>query len=215
MPPSATGRWVALRPVLPPDYITLYQWAADLRYLFLWSSDRRVLSYQEFVARIERALATTQTYLITERDAELPIGFAQAYDMNLAEGWSSILFYIVPEYRKGPHPAEAGLIMFDLLFKYFPLRKLYADIFEYNTDSYDILVSHGGFREEARLPNHIWYEYRYWALIKLALYREDYYEWRERTNHILQVQHDFNSLMDRGLGGDRAVPGANEQRVSG
>jgi hypothetical protein len=85
----------------------------------------------------------------------------------------------------------------DLLFKYFPIRKIYADVFEYNEESYDLLVSHGGFREEARLPNHIWYESRYWALIKLALYREDYYEWRERTNRILQVQHDYNSLMTK------------------
>jgi RimJ/RimL family protein N-acetyltransferase len=194
---SAVGRWVSLRPILPQDYNVLYSWAADLRSLYLWSSNRRVPPYQEFVARLESTLRDTQSYLILERAADRPIGFCQAYDMNLIEGWTSFLFFIIEDYRKGPHAAEAGLIAFDLLFKYFPLRKIYADVFEYNEDSYNILVSHGGFREEARLPNHIWYESRYWALIKLALYRDDYYEWRERTNRILQVQHDYNSLMAR------------------
>lgn len=154
LPQSAVGRWVHLRPILPPDYPVLYTWAADLRELYLWSPDRRVLPYAEFVARVESTLRETQSYLITLPDGQ-PIGFLQAYDMNLVEGWCSALFYVTREYRRGPHPAEAGLILVDVLFKYFPLRKIYGDVFEYNEDSYKILVN-GGFREEARLPNHIW-----------------------------------------------------------
>ncbi|MGB2694316.1 MAG: GNAT family protein [Dehalococcoidia bacterium] len=192
---SAVGRWVILRPVLPPDYPVLYSWAADLRSLYLWSFDRRVPSYQDFVARVENSLRETQSYLIAEKSVGTPIGFCQGYDMNLAEGWASFLLYVVEGYRKRPHPAEAGIILLDILFKYFPLRKVYADVFEYNEDSFDILVNNGGFREEARLPNHIWYEDRYWAVIKLALYREDYYLARERFARIAQIQHDFNSLM--------------------
>jgi hypothetical protein len=107
----------------------------------------------------------------------------------------------------GPHPAEAGLIFFDLLFKYFPLRKVYADVFEYNVDSYNILTKHGGFREEARLPQHIWYEDRYWAVIKLALYREDYYEGRERMHRIIGIQHDLNSVSNRFPDSPRTIPG--------
>ncbi len=192
---SAVGRWVVLRPVLPPDYIVLYRWASDLRSLYLWSLDRRVPPYQDFVARLEKTLRETQSYLIADQATGAPIGFCQAYDMNLSEGWASFILYVDERYRKRPHPAEAGLILLDLLFKYFPLRKVYADVFEYNEDSYNILVNHGGFREEARLPNHIWYEDRYWAVIKLAVYREDYYEGRERFQRIGQIQHVFNSLM--------------------
>ncbi len=202
-PVSAVGRWVILRPVLPPDYPVLYTWAADLRQLYLWSYDRRVPPYQEFVARLERTLHETQSYVIAERHSEAPIGFCQAYDMNLAEGWASFLLHVAPEFRRRPHPAEAGLILLDLLFKYFPLRKVYADVFEYNVESYDILVNHG-FREEARLPNHLWYEDRYWSVIKLALYREDYYEGRQRMDHILQAQHEVNSLIGRQDDGLRA-----------
>lgn len=175
----------------------LYSWAADLRDLYLWSHDRRVPACHEFVARLEKNLQQTQSYIIGERRTERPIGFCQAYDMNLAEGWCSFLLYVVERYRARPHPAEAGLILLDILFKYFPVRKVYADVFEYNHHSYDILVNHGGFREEARLPNHIWYEDRYWAVIKLALYREDYYEGRKRMDRIVQPQHDANSLMAR------------------
>jgi RimJ/RimL family protein N-acetyltransferase len=191
------GRWVSLRPVLPPDYPVLYGWSSDLRDLYLWLTDRRVPSYQDFVARIERALRETQSYMILERATERPIGFCQAYDMNLIEGWASFLLYVTREFRKEPQPAEAGLILLDLLFKYFPLREVYADVFEYNTDSHSLLTKHG-FREEARLPEHIWYESRCWAIIKLALYREDYYEGRERIGTILDVQHEANSLPFRG-----------------
>jgi RimJ/RimL family protein N-acetyltransferase len=190
---SAVGRWVTLRPVLPPDYPVLYTWASDLRSLYLWSLDRRVPSYQEFVARIERSLSETQSYLVSERATEAPIGFCQAYDMNLSEGWGSFLLFMSEDYRKRPHAAEAALILLDLMFKYFPLRKIYADSFEYNRDSYDILIN-SGFREEARLPNHIWYEDRYWAIIKLALYREDFNVERERVARLLQLQDEFNSV---------------------
>jgi RimJ/RimL family protein N-acetyltransferase len=155
---------------------------------------------------VESTLRETQSYLITLPDGQ-PIGFLQAYDMNLVEGWCSALFYVTREYRRGPHPAEAGLILVDVLFKYFPLRKIYGDVFEYNEDSYKILVN-GGFREEARLPNHIWYESRYWSVIKLALYREDYYEGRERMDRILQVQHDYNSLISQQGEPARDIPGA-------
>ncbi len=127
--------------------------------------------------------------------------------MNLVEGWCSALFYVTRQYRKGPYPAEAGIMLVDLLFKYFPLRKIYGDVFEYNEDSYNILLN-GGFREEARLPNHIWYESRYWSVIKLALYREDYYEGRERMDRILQVQHDYNSLIAQQGEAARDIPGA-------
>ena len=204
---SAVGRWVILRPVLPPDYPVLYTWAADLRELYLWSHDRRVAPYQEFAARVEASLRESQSYLITLATGT-PIGFCQAYDLNLVEGWCSFLVYVVRPYRKMPHPAEATIILLDLLFKYFPLRKIYADVFEYNTDSYNILTNHGCFREEARLPNHIWYESRYWSVLKLAVYREDYYEARERMDRILQVQHDYNSLIARQGEAAREMPGA-------
>ena len=83
---SAVGRWVILRPVLPPDYPVLYSWSADLRHMYLWSHDRRVPAYQEFVSRIESSIQQTQSYTILERAAEVPIGFCQAYDINLSEG---------------------------------------------------------------------------------------------------------------------------------
>jgi RimJ/RimL family protein N-acetyltransferase len=194
---SVVGRWVVLRPVLASDYETLYGWASDLADLYLWSHDRRVLVYQDFVARLEANLRQSQSYLVVERTRDLPIGFCQAYDLNSTEGWVSFLTYVVPEFRRRPHPAEAALILLDILFKYFPIRKVYADVFEYNTDSYDILTSHGMFREEARLPNHIWYEDRFWAVIKLALYREQYRQGREAGfAKVLQLQHARNSLLD-------------------
>lgn len=189
-----------LRPILPRDSPTLFAWASDLRDLYLWSHDRRVPSYQEFLDRLQISVRQTQSYIVEDRATQGAIGFCQAYDLNLVEGWCSVLQYIASPYRAGPHAAEAGLIFFDLLFKYFPLRKIYADVFEYNEHSYNILTRHGGFREEARLPNHIWYEYKYWAMIKLALYREDYYQGRERMHRVLAIQHEVNSVMQRASG---------------
>ncbi len=46
-------------------------------------------------------------------------------------------------------------------------------------------------------------------MIKLALYREDYYEARERFDRIAQVQHDYNSLIARRGEPAREVPGAS------
>lgn len=192
---SAEGRWVALRPVLRSDYMTLYSWATDLRTLYLWSSDRRIPPFEEFVLRMDRVLHETQMLLMLERQHRAPIGFCQAYDINLSEGWASLLVFADDAHRSHPHPAEGGLIFVDFLFKHFALRKLYADVFEYNEESLKILLK-GGFREEARLPNHIWYEGKYWSQLKLALYREEYMSVvRRRWDMILQIQHDFNSLL--------------------
>lgn len=145
---------------------------------------------------MDRALHESQMFLIVQKTEHQPIGFCQAYDVNLAEGWCSLLLYVVTEFRRHPHPAEAGLIFLDFLFKHFPLRKVYADVFEYNRESLTLLKK-GGFREEARLPNHVWYEDRYWSLIKLALYREVYVtDVKPRLQFILTLQDEFNSLVD-------------------
>lgn len=195
---SLEGRWIALRPLLRSDYMLLYNWAADLRSLHLWCTDRRIPPFEEFCARVDRMLHESQSFLVLDRRSGNAVGFGQAYDINLAEGWGTILVYAVAEYRCQPHPAEAGLLLVDSLFKNFPLRKLYADVFEYNRRSIDILEK-GGFRVEARLPEHLWYEGRYWSLIKLALYRDQYFqEVRRRWDFLLRVQHEFNSVIEAG-----------------
>lgn len=71
----------------------------------------------------------------------------------------------------------------DYLFTCFPYRKVYAETYEFNSDSRRALEN-GGFVQEGHFRQHVWYDGRYWDLYKYALYREWWPATRERGRRL-------------------------------
>lgn len=191
-PSAMVGRWVALRPHTPADFDRYYEWRTDLTEYGMWKP-RVPVTREGYLAELERITASSLLLTVTNRGDGAPIGMVQTYDLSLEDGWVFFLAYVTPQYQGRGHGAEASLLIADYLFSYFPIRKLYADVFEYNQRSLKALLN-AGFVEEGRRRAHRYFHNQYWSLIHLALYREDWDSLRSRRlTHFLPRPGDASS----------------------
>ena len=199
VPVTMQGRSVLLRPVIEADYPTIYSWRVDAGFVALWhTASRRIPTYREWLPELERWLSDGITLLVAGRKAGEVLGFWRAYNVNLADGWAWLQTYIVPHRRLAPFEVgEAAALFANYLFGMFPLRKVYAEVHEYNRTALG-LTERLGFTEHGRLPEHVWYDDRYWALVLSSLSRERWLEHKERFAFLLAVEEEAEELIGAG-----------------
>lgn len=156
---------------------------------------RRVPTWEEFCSEIDQLARQSVFFLATLSADGTPIGFTQAYNLNVQDGWCFTAAYIVEPYRRSPHAAEAYIALLEYLFCSFPSRKVYADVFEFNIRPLKPLMA-GGFVEEGRFREHTWHDDRYWDVIRLAMYREKWNEVRDRARLLLGVQQETEQILE-------------------
>ncbi|MBI2724000.1 MAG: GNAT family N-acetyltransferase [Chloroflexi bacterium] len=177
--PVASGRWVGLRPFSEPDYASFYKWRNDLSEYGIWKG-RRIVTAAEFAQELRAIIEGSLLLTVLNQRTLEPIGFAQVYDHSHEDGWAFFTIYLAEGYRSKGHGAEAGLILLDYLFSYYPLRKIYGDALEFNQPSLDTMIS-AGFEIEGRRKEHAFLHGRYWDLIHLTLTRENWTKLRQRN----------------------------------
>jgi RimJ/RimL family protein N-acetyltransferase len=159
---------------------------------------------------MEQIARQSAFFLVTLKDSGVPLGFVQAYNLNAQEGWCFTSAFIVSDYRRGPHAAEAYIALLEYLFRSFPFRKVYADVFAFNMDAYQPLMA-GGFVEEGCFKQHTWHDDRYWDVHRLAMYRERWYEVRDRARRLLGIQEEAAELLaERDGHHDAVVPATSD-----
>ena len=178
VPPAIGGRWVYLRPYHDSDFPYFYSWRMDVREHGIWNS-KVAGTKEEYAEEIARMCARSIVLSVIDRTSAEPIGLAQAYDFSLEHGWTSCLGYIEPGYRVRAHGAEAAMLFAEYLFNSYPIRKLYADVLEFNETVLRTLQS-VGFVVEGRRTEHGLFQGKYWDLYHLALTRSRWNEVRER-----------------------------------
>lgn len=191
-PASLAGRWIILRPISRSDYQTFFGWRTDLLQMHIWGSSRRLPSWEEFCEEVEQMLRQSTIMLVLNKSSGLPIGFVQAYNTSPADGWCFTSAYIAEDHRQRPHAAEAYIALLEYLFRAFPLRKVYADVSDFNIAPLKPLMA-GGFVEEGRFEEHTWHDDRYWDVIRLAL---RWLEVRDRARLLLGVAEETAELME-------------------
>jgi RimJ/RimL family protein N-acetyltransferase len=115
------------------------------------------------------------------------VGTVFSFDISLVNGYVSLGAYIATAHRGRKHGPEGGALFLDYLFAYYPMRKIYTDIFSYNAHSLHVATRYG-FEVEATFKRHRWYRDRYWDVYRVALYRET---WD-------RVRNELAPLMDPG-----------------
>jgi len=99
-----------------------------------------------------------------------PIGFLEGV-FRERDKVGEFLVYIDRRWRRR-RSALAGMAMFPkYLFDSFPIRKIYCHAYDYNQESIRLMRS-GGFVEEGRFREFVWWRDRYWDMHVLALSRE-------------------------------------------
>lgn len=171
-PPVLKGKRIVLRPITPEDYPTLYRWEMDVETLYLWRPQAAVLRYEDFVQSMRTGGNGVHVQmLVTERETSQPIGTVYSFDVSLVNGYASFCIYLDPSHTGRGLGVEAGYLFVNYLMTYYPLRKLYTDIYSYNKHSLHV-ADKIGFVVEGTLRAHRWFDGQYWDLYKLALYRD-------------------------------------------
>lgn len=169
--PTVRGKYVRVRPPRPEDFGAIYGWATSEEGGYRWRY-RGSTPQPDDVVRLmwRQALVVFVVESLEKRDQ---VGVVSAYDPDFVGGTCYFQALYAPEYQGSGWPLEGLALLVEYVFRCWPLRKMYADIPEFNTDLLESAFL-STVREEGRLRKHGYYNGRYWDQITLALYREDW-----------------------------------------
>lgn len=173
---SIVGRHLLLRPFLNEDLSIVFGWRSKVSDLFLWYQRPEILSFDEFCADFAgfRRNIIHVLMMITLGPNQNAIGMVYSYKADYINGHAFLCTYLDENYRQSLYGGEATLLFLEYLFGYFSFRKVYAEIYDYNSVSLSNSIK-GGFVEEGRYKSHKWYKNAYRDMIILALYREAFF----------------------------------------
>lgn len=175
-PPTLSGKGISLAPLKEEHLPLLHEWESNPSSLYLWTIRKDILSESEWKEMFySRLRSYFHVFLVILNSHDKPIGFIYSYDVNLVDGFVFVTTFLEPSSRKSGMGAKAGLLFCDYLFSYYPLGKVYCDVFEYNQDSL-LALKTAGFLVEGTFKRHRFFRGRYYALYRLALYREEFYD---------------------------------------
>ena len=133
-------------------------------------------SPERFPVLFERRISNNYSdfFVITNSNDDF-IGFLISYDYSPNDMHLKIMEYIEPAFRNGIYTTYSLVSFLHTLFTHYNLRKVYTEVYEYNTDS---LRSHCsfGFSEEAKLKEYRYYNQKYWNFIIFSITKEGFYE---------------------------------------
>lgn len=185
------GRLVDLQPIAQATLPHLYRWNTDISSLMLWTNRRDLCTYEQFIAETEWRLKNVvlSQLMIFETSTNNPVGTVFAYDANIGDGYAFGAIYIDHTYRRKRYGLEALCLFIDYLFAYFPLRKLYSDVYAYNAHSLAIMHA-AGVIQEGCFREHRYYRGKYADLYRFALYARDWPAIQERCKSYIAESVD-------------------------
>lgn len=172
-PPRLIGRRTELQAVSRGDLPFLYELETNSAILHRWRHASTAIPSQEDFAASYRDGVLAQ-FIVRRVATGERLGHVRAFGARLSHGTASVAVVIRPELAGRGWALEGGGLFVDYLFKTFPLRKIYAETIEYNLTSSFSSGLDKFFQEEGRLKEHSYYDGRFWDLIILALYRDDW-----------------------------------------
>lgn len=172
------GTSVRLRQLEPPDYPFLRQLELRPPYGVLYRH-RGLTPGPESYAQSLWAGVLCQFMVVAKPDGR-PLGAVAAFSNDYRNGICKVATIIDPDRAAGSAGIEGMRLFVDYLFAVFPIRKVMADVIEFNWPQ----VSSGAgrlFQLEGVLRDHEYHDGRYWDVRILAIHRAQWASWRERS----------------------------------
>lgn len=127
-----------------------------------WIQDRLRFFYNEF-------------YMVESGADHTILGMVYSYEHRLEDGHAKVAVYISPEYRKNGIGAFAAVQFIHQLFSFYPFRRVYCDVYSYNTESLNSLQA-CGFEQTGCLREYRYLNGCYYDLLLLTITREAFYQ---------------------------------------
>lgn len=195
---SIQGRLVKLRPVSRSDYPVVFGWRSETDTVHMLNFRRRTAPFEEFIAEIEQLLQTSEMLLVVDNSTGHAIGYALVYSIDTWDAWAWVGMYLDKEHRFKGHGGEAALLSVEWVFRWFPVRKIFTEVYDFGEHQLR-LVKTMGFDEEGYHPDHFWFGDRFWGVYRMALTRDRWMDRRETFASILDVQQEFERLTDQAV----------------
>ena len=165
---------IRLRSVEKSDFSLLYKWRNTESYRELFSGRRNIISTEEFELEYKRDAEKFKhiQFLVCLRTNGNGIGLIYSYNYVSVDGHVFVGVFMDEQFRRIGYGAEASILFIKHLFDMYPVHKISAEIYSYNSQSLSGSKSLG-FVVEGEFRNHRFYKGRYWDVVRMALYREN------------------------------------------
>lgn len=180
---------IRLRRVEEGDYLVLFAWRNNAKFLSHFSAHRTPVSYEQFLAEFKReSKKDRHLQFIVELVSDIrPIGIIYTFNYNRTDGYVFLNTFIIEEFETVGHGAVATIILLFYLFDFIPsLHKIYFDVFEYNTLSMSTLRN-AGFDEEGRFKGHRLQGTSRYDVLRFAAYRNNLDRLRSIWNRLRKI----------------------------
>lgn len=159
------------------DVVDLFNLMLDSKEQVLFHSRFQINSLPEFEKFMATNLATIyhDFYVIFDESTYSNIGYVYSYEFSHYDSHCKICLFVKDKYQNSGIGAYMGVKFVDELFRNYPLKKIFTDVYDYNKQS---LLSNldSGFVEEGCLKEFRYHNGKYYDLHVLGLSREDFYK---------------------------------------
>lgn len=170
MSARALGASLRFDPLTPQEYAEIVRLEASVELGLRWRNSGRSVSPAEFHERLwTNVLDHRVVRRLTDPDQKI-CGTLSAYQPSFRDGTAFLGVMFRPEWHGTGMGIAAVARYVDLLFRQWPLRKLYGEVAEFNYHSF---ASGNGrfFEEEGRLRSHVYLGGRHWDVHLITITR--------------------------------------------
>lgn len=172
--PTLTGRRVYLREVTPADYDHIREAESSQGLRTLYRTRGVSISPHDFARSLWSGVLVQ--FLVCANVSGSRLGVVCAYSPDHRNGHAKLAAVLFPGYEGRGWAIEGIELFISYMFRVFPLRKLYAEIFEPNLAQLPSLERFG-FWVEGRLKEHEYHDGRYRDQLIYSLRKEDWLEY--------------------------------------
>lgn len=187
-----------LQPSLSTNSVTLHQYTTqsaqplyDLckspKAQALWSPEWSCASLNGFQEKLESRLRHRWCHyrLFTKQPNQQCFGFAYCYNSSVQSGTAFLSLFTNPATSSHQLNMHAGYLYLSYLFYCANIRKIYAEVLEYNPSCLK-LCQRIGFQQEGKLSDYQYWNDRYWDQFILSLNREQFASVCKQQQRVLQ-----------------------------
>lgn len=172
---------IRLKPYEKRDFDFAYKCYQDYDSRPLFTNDFNIISRDEFVDYIDKKANYSfhDFMIIIDVLTNLPIGFIYTYNFNRQNDYIFFAIYLEKKSRNNMNVAVTSMIFFNYIFKYYPIRKIYCSLFDYNNISKKVLKT-AGFQLEGCLKQYRYFNREYHDMSIYALFRNEFYNLKQK-----------------------------------
>jgi [ribosomal protein S5]-alanine N-acetyltransferase len=164
---------LTLKPLEEKYLHVLHNWRNEEQFLKLCSIRKNFVGFEEFRDELVSDFKRDrhQQFVLELLNINKQIGTIWSYNLNLIDGYVFISIYVDKDHQGKGYGIIALALFVKYLFNFFPIFKIYVEVYGYNMNVNAIIEKIGAIKEGIFTGHHIFEGNRY-DLLRYALYED-------------------------------------------